>query len=304
MSPLPCVRPAPCGQVHHAAPPTRTQARRNTRTSETPRRRPPRTSHQHPARRAHPHPPPPPRPPPTPIANTPRQHQRKAPRHENRWHRHHQRQPRPRGRRRLSLQRHLPAGAPGLLRRVLDRHQCHRGRDRRRVVSASDVRHRRGLPPLFLASHLPHHRVSQFCIAFLAQSSAQRGILWWAANHRRHHKYSDTERTCTRRSCAASSTPISAGSSCRATTIPTTTRCAIWPASGAAVARPPPLVPAILLGVATWPSPAGPAWWSASAGARWCCGTRRSASTRSPTWSASGAMSPAINRATTGCWRC
>jgi stearoyl-CoA desaturase (delta-9 desaturase) len=37
------------------------------------------------------------------------------------------------------------------------------------------------------------NRVSQFCIAFLAQSSAQRGILWWAANHRRHHKYSDTE---------------------------------------------------------------------------------------------------------------
>jgi stearoyl-CoA desaturase (delta-9 desaturase) len=30
-------------------------------------------------------------------------------------------------------------------------------------------------------------------LAFLAQSSAQRGILWWAAHHRRHHKYSDTE---------------------------------------------------------------------------------------------------------------
>jgi stearoyl-CoA desaturase (Delta-9 desaturase) len=36
-------------------------------------------------------------------------------------------------------------------------------------------------------------RAFQFCLAFLAQSSAQRGILWWAANHRRHHKYSDTE---------------------------------------------------------------------------------------------------------------
>src|SRR6185437_9411120 len=36
-------------------------------------------------------------------------------------------------------------------------------------------------------------RVFQFCLAFLAQTSAQRGILWWAANHRRHHKYSDTE---------------------------------------------------------------------------------------------------------------
>ena len=36
-------------------------------------------------------------------------------------------------------------------------------------------------------------RAFQFCLAFLAQTSAQRGILWWAANHRRHHKYSDTE---------------------------------------------------------------------------------------------------------------
>lgn len=33
----------------------------------------------------------------------------------------------------------------------------------------------------------------QFFLAFLGQSSAQRGTLWWAANHRKHHKYSDTE---------------------------------------------------------------------------------------------------------------
>src|SRR6186997_657725 len=35
-------------------------------------------------------------------------------------------------------------------------------------------------------------RVGQFLLAFLAQSSAQRGILWWAAKHRHHHRYSDT----------------------------------------------------------------------------------------------------------------
>jgi stearoyl-CoA desaturase (delta-9 desaturase) len=35
-------------------------------------------------------------------------------------------------------------------------------------------------------------RVGQFLLAFLAQSSAQRGILWWAAKHRHHHKHSDT----------------------------------------------------------------------------------------------------------------
>ena len=36
-------------------------------------------------------------------------------------------------------------------------------------------------------------RVFQFCLGFLAQTSAQRGILWWAAQHRRHHRCSDTE---------------------------------------------------------------------------------------------------------------
>jgi stearoyl-CoA desaturase (delta-9 desaturase) len=36
-------------------------------------------------------------------------------------------------------------------------------------------------------------RVVQFLLAFLAQTSAQRGALWWAAKHRRHHSHSDTE---------------------------------------------------------------------------------------------------------------
>ena len=36
-------------------------------------------------------------------------------------------------------------------------------------------------------------RAFQFFLAFLGQSSAQRGALWWAAKHREHHKYSDTE---------------------------------------------------------------------------------------------------------------
>jgi stearoyl-CoA desaturase (Delta-9 desaturase) len=36
-------------------------------------------------------------------------------------------------------------------------------------------------------------RVFQFVLALLAQSSAQRGILWWAAKHRWHHKHADTE---------------------------------------------------------------------------------------------------------------
>jgi stearoyl-CoA desaturase (delta-9 desaturase) len=36
-------------------------------------------------------------------------------------------------------------------------------------------------------------RAMQFLFAVLAQSTAQRGALWWAAKHRHHHKHSDTE---------------------------------------------------------------------------------------------------------------
>ncbi len=32
----------------------------------------------------------------------------------------------------------------------------------------------------------------QFFLAFMAMTSAQKGVLWWAAHHRHHHKYSDT----------------------------------------------------------------------------------------------------------------
>lgn len=37
-------------------------------------------------------------------------------------------------------------------------------------------------------------RIFQFILAFLAQTSSQKGALWWAAHHRGHHLYSDTER--------------------------------------------------------------------------------------------------------------
>jgi stearoyl-CoA desaturase (delta-9 desaturase) len=34
-------------------------------------------------------------------------------------------------------------------------------------------------------------RVFQFVMAVLANTTAQKGVLWWAGHHRRHHKYSD-----------------------------------------------------------------------------------------------------------------
>jgi stearoyl-CoA desaturase (Delta-9 desaturase) len=36
-------------------------------------------------------------------------------------------------------------------------------------------------------------RVFQFVLAFTAQTSLQRGAVWWAAIHRHHHRHSDTE---------------------------------------------------------------------------------------------------------------
>ena len=34
-------------------------------------------------------------------------------------------------------------------------------------------------------------RVFQFLLAFLAQTTGQKGVLWWAANHRHHHGHAD-----------------------------------------------------------------------------------------------------------------
>jgi stearoyl-CoA desaturase (delta-9 desaturase) len=36
-------------------------------------------------------------------------------------------------------------------------------------------------------------RVFQFILALLSQTTAQKSVLWWAAKHRHHHRYSDTE---------------------------------------------------------------------------------------------------------------
>jgi stearoyl-CoA desaturase (delta-9 desaturase) len=38
------------------------------------------------------------------------------------------------------------------------------------------------------------NRFWQFAFAFMAEASAQKGVLWWASNHRVHHRYSDTDR--------------------------------------------------------------------------------------------------------------
>src|SRR5262245_62089671 len=35
-------------------------------------------------------------------------------------------------------------------------------------------------------------RIMQFVMAWGASTSCQKGVLWWAAHHRTHHRYSDT----------------------------------------------------------------------------------------------------------------
>ncbi|SEE12066.1 Delta-9 acyl-phospholipid desaturase [Rhizobiales bacterium GAS188] len=37
------------------------------------------------------------------------------------------------------------------------------------------------------------NRVFQFILAFMAQTTTQKSVLWWAAKHRHHHLHSDTE---------------------------------------------------------------------------------------------------------------
>jgi len=49
-----------------------------------------------------------------------------------------------------------------------------------------------GFHRLFAHRTYKTSRVFQFIIAFMGQMSMQRGVIWWAAKHREHHRDSDT----------------------------------------------------------------------------------------------------------------
>jgi stearoyl-CoA desaturase (delta-9 desaturase) len=51
-----------------------------------------------------------------------------------------------------------------------------------------------GLHRLFSHRAYSTSRTFQFILAFFAQSTTQNSALWWAANHREHHQFSDSER--------------------------------------------------------------------------------------------------------------
>jgi stearoyl-CoA desaturase (delta-9 desaturase) len=65
-------------------------------------------------------------------------------------------------------------------------------------------------------------RVFQFILAFLAETSGQKGVLWWAAHHRTTTSSPICPGTCTRRPSAASGTRTSAGSPSSRPRAPTT----------------------------------------------------------------------------------
>jgi stearoyl-CoA desaturase (delta-9 desaturase) len=46
----------------------------------------------------------------------------------------------------------------------------------------------------FSHTSYPLPRVPQFLLALWGTTAAQKGPLWWLAHHRKHHRYSDTER--------------------------------------------------------------------------------------------------------------
>ena len=70
-----------------------------------------------------------------------------------------------------------------------------RGHPRGRHVHDADVLHHRRIPPLLLAQELPPEpRSRSSCSRSAARWPSQKGPLWWAAHHRNHHRFSDTDR--------------------------------------------------------------------------------------------------------------
>ena len=58
-----------------------------------------------------------------------------------------------------------------------------------RIVGADAIYHR-----FFSHRTFRVGRITQFVLAVVGAQSGQRGPLWWAAKHREHHKYAETER--------------------------------------------------------------------------------------------------------------
>ena len=176
-----------------------------------------------------------------------------------------------------------------------------------RQLPGADVRDHRGLPPLLLAPHVQDQpRVPVRPRAARDDARAQQGVLWWAAHHRNHHKFSDepedmhsprqrgfwwshvqwilaprNRRPTSIGSRTSRSTPSCAGSN----------RHDLFDRGRVGLRD-------------LRASAARPRCSRATSSRSWSRGTSRSASTRSRTCGAAAATRPPMTRATTRCSRC
>lgn len=146
-------------------------------------------------------------------------------------------------------------------------------------------------------------RAFQFVLACLAQSSAQRGVLWWAGKHRWHHRHADTEldvHSPARHGFFHAHVGWIWAPSHHETDLTLVPDLARFPELVWLDRQ--PYLCAILLGIATYLVAGWPASSSASSGAPSPPGTRLSASIRWRTSRAGSATSRAMTPATIGGW--
>ena len=133
------------------------------------------------------------------------------------------------------------------------------------------------------------NRFWQFVFAFQATATAQKGVLWWAANHRHHHRYSDMQNDLhsPRKGFWWSHVGWILSDKYKDTDYAAIKDFAKYPELRLLERRQgtPPFIYGIAAFVIggfvgtgggwSWTG-AGPGWSSASSGRRCCCGTRRS----------------------------
>ena len=84
------------------------------------------------------------------------------------------------------------AGAPGRAGGAVRRLPVVLPAGRPRVLLLPDVLGHRRVPPLLFPPLVQDQSPVSVRARLHGDASAQKGVLWWAAHHRDHHKYSDT----------------------------------------------------------------------------------------------------------------
>jgi len=148
-------------------------------------------------------------------------------------------------------------------------------------------------------------RVSQFILAFLAQSSAQKSVLWWAAKHRHHNLNSDTEQDVhspRHKGFMYSHVSWIFHRQHDATDLVKVSDFASYPEL--MWLHKFELLPAVLIAVSASSLPDGQGSWSVFSGAPCFCIKQRFASTPSHMFMEASGISRVMTLATIGCWLC